>query len=119
MLAEGILAEENLLFLYVGHHGIGPVEHGRFEKKDAPLAYLQHVARLHGPDVPARDVVEPLEALLASLRHMDRGPRRKPHDPVDACHMVVLDVVDNHVLYGPRVHYALDILDHEIGKVDT
>ena len=64
-----------------------------------------------------RKIEETRKSLLSSLRHIDRRFRRKFHDLVDACHMVILDMVDDHVLDGLRVDQLGYVLDRDIGKV--
>ena len=57
VLPEAVIAEENVLAVHVGKHGVGPVEHGRFDECERALAYVECVACLHCHEVPVLVIV--------------------------------------------------------------
>jgi hypothetical protein len=59
----------------------------------------------------------PIEAFFAARGDVDQGLRREFHDPVDARHMVVLDVVDHHVLNSRGVNKTPDTVDRKFAEI--
>ena len=58
MLSEGILADEEFVFLYIRHHRIRPVEHWGLYKKQIPFADIQGITCFYGFNVPPGKIVE-------------------------------------------------------------
>ena len=56
VLAEGVVADEELFFGDVGNHAVRPVEHPGFHEMDIALADVDHLARLDHFDGPAGGV---------------------------------------------------------------
>ena len=109
--------DQELVLLEVAHHGIRPVQHRGLEEGDRLCAGRQRVTGLDDLELPPRRIKEPVQPLLAAVGNVDRRPGRQLHDPVEARHMVVLDVIDDDVLDLGRIDQAADVLDRILREI--
>jgi len=75
MLTETVLAEEDFRLPAIGHHGVGPVQHGRFDEKQVVDTGTEGVAGLDYAEFPFRCVEETVKTLFASFRYVNGGVR--------------------------------------------
>ncbi len=47
VLAEGVVGKKNFVLLYVGHHGIRPVDHGDLHKGQGLPSKFKYITGLH------------------------------------------------------------------------
>src|SRR3990172_3867080 len=117
VLAEGVLADKELVLLHVAHHGIGPVEHRGFEERYRLRSRIERIAGFHEPELPPGGVEKAVKTFLAPFGYVDQRVRGEGHDPVEARRMVIFDVVDHHVLDRRGVHKTADIVDGMLREI--
>src|SRR5699024_7447850 len=112
---EGVRGEEDLIRLVVGHHDLGPVDHGGHDKGELVPAGAEHVA--------LRDDVQPriqvrVEVVLEhglDLRVADDGRLRiSERDVADGRRVVGLHVRDDKVVQAPATQLVGQVLEEVV-----
>ena len=115
VLAEGVVADKQLVFGDVGDHAVGPVQHAGLLEDDVALADVQLVAALDHFDGPVLAVEVALHGLVAQggdedLFGLHAGHHFGQAAGVVGFHVVADDVVD---LFG--IHDLGDTAQHVAG----
>jgi len=98
MLAEGVAGDEDAVFLEVGEHRIGPVQHLRFEELDGAPAEGELVAALDDRKRPVLAVKMVDDGLVAGRRADQLFRLDDFHHRRQGARMIHLDVVDHQVV---------------------
>jgi len=110
VVAEGVVAEQDLLAGQVAEHGVRPMQHGRFDEDELAFAQAQALAGFHHLEIPVL-VVVPFEGFDAIGRAVHGHAGDEPHEFRQAAAMVAFGVVGNDVVDGREVHLGLELLD--------
>ena len=97
MLAEAVVAEQNVFAGHVGEHGVGPVKHGRFYKNQFAVAQVQGVPGLYVHKVPVLMVMAPDDA-LALFCAVDGHIGNFFHEGRQGAAMIDFIMVHDHVI---------------------
>ena len=97
MLAEAVVAEENIFSGHVGEHGVRPVQHGRFDENKFGVTQVQGVAGLYVHKVPVLMIVSPDNA-FAFFGAVNGHIRNFPHQGRQGAAVIDLVVVHDHVI---------------------
>ena len=102
--AEGVGGEEDLVGLVVGHHDLGPVDHGGHDEGQLVTAGVQHVPLLHDP-APVGDIqIRELADHGGGLGVADHGGLGIPEQQLrERGGMVRLHVLDDYIIQSPAV----------------
>ena len=122
VLAEGVVADKELVFGDVGNHAVGPVQHTGFHEMDVPLADVDDVPGLDHFDGPASGVELGFHETLADGRRDDllglaaldelaQGPGVVFFGVV---HDDVVDLVERHQLGEAAEHGSGVIVVHRV-----
>ena len=110
--AEGICGEEDLVRCIVGHHGLGPVHHGRHDKGKGVSAGAERVAfadNLHA-DI-GREIKELTDHGLRLLVADDGHIGIAQHQLAQRCRMVGLHVIDHNIVKLAAGKHMLKIFE--------
>ena len=97
MLAEAVVAEENIFPGHVGEHGVRPVQHGRFDENKFGVAQVQGVAGLYIHKIPVLMIV-PADNAFAFFGAVNGHIRNLPHQGRQGAAVIDLVVVHDYVI---------------------
>ena len=103
VLPEGVVAEEHAVFLEIGHHAVGPVQHAGFEEGYVALADVQAVAVLDDLDGPSLGIIDIGHGLVAHGGAEDLFGLAQLHDTGKRAGMILLKMVAHDVVDAFRV----------------
>ncbi|MNY10689.1 hypothetical protein D3C86_1436780 [compost metagenome] len=114
VLAEGVVGEEHRIFSHVGHHAVGPVQHGGLDKHQLlAVAYVQAVAGLDRLEVPLRVMMVTCDGVDGVVGAVDGGARDAGHQLGQGAGVILLGVVDHHIIDGSEIDLRRQVL-HEL-----
>ena len=114
--AERVRREENVVDRIVGHHGLGPVDHGGHDEGQRVAAGIERVHLLHqhgaAVHVEIEELVDHLERLgVADDLHLGMAAHNLAH-----CGAVIrLHVIDDQIVERTAVKDVLEVLEELIG----
>ncbi len=117
MLSKAITGKEDLVFIGIGKHAIGPVNHPCLHKSEGPLPQTQFPAILHGLVIPFR-VIMLREILVAHLGAIDGFIFSDPvHHSGKPPRVVHFRVVTDHVVNLLGIYDLTDVMNQFVGKL--
>ena len=108
VLSEGVVAEHDAFAVHVGEHGVGPVQHGHFNKGECGVAQAEGIACLH--KVPVLVIVSADDG-FALLGAIYRCAGNLAHQLGKRTTMVNLVVVHDDVVYLLEVYLLFQSTD--------
>ena len=114
VLAEGVVGEEHRIFGHVGHHAVGPVQHGGLDEYQLlAVADVQAVTCLDRVEVPLRVVMMAGDGIDGVVGAVDGGAGNAGHQLGQGAGVILLGVVDHHVVDGGEIDLGRQVL-HEL-----
>ncbi len=114
VLTEGIVGEEHRILRHIGHHAVGPVQHGGLDKHQLlAVADIQAVAGFHRVEIPLWMMMVACDGVDGVVGAVDGGARDAGHQLGQGTGMILLGVVDHDNVDGGEIDLGRQIL-HEL-----
>ena len=119
VVAEGVVAEEHLVFFQVGHHAVGPVQHAGFKEGDVALADVQAISVLDDLDGPSLGIIDVGHGLVAHGRAEDLFGLAQLHDAGKRAGMILFKMVAHDVVDAFRIDDFGNVLHQRVELVSV
>ena len=106
MLAESVIAEEDVFTGHIGEHRIGPVQHRCFDEDELAASEVQRIAGLDIDEVPVL-VIQAAQDGFPFLRAVNRRVRDFTHQGRQGAAVIVFIMVHDDIVDVLEVDFAL------------
>ena len=110
VLAESVIAEEDIFAGHIGKHRIGPVQHRGFDEDELAASEIQRIAGFYIDEVPVL-VIQTAQDGFPLFRAVNRCVRDFTHQGRQGTAVIVFIVIHDDIIDVIEVDFALQVSD--------